>query len=134
MPRFSAAFIGLHLASSSVSGAEDGGRTANDTLRQNKMLAKDEPDAWPVDNELQDETMRPPTRQEVEEGLEMLESLVHPEDELQDEEDDRRIFQAVVTSMAQWNLRKIQKLKESMSNTTKYLAFHHLVHFDCERH
>ena len=96
--------------------------------RHHKMLVHHKSDdAWLVRNDVREESdstvekkrKKTGTKSEVEEGLEMLENLVHPEDELQDEEDDRQIFQAVVTSMAQWNLRKIQKLKEKQSNSTR---------------
>lgn len=89
-------------------------------LIKNAVSAADGPDEDAVDEKKRAAApLSSPTKKEVEDGLEMLENLVHPEDELQDEEDDRQIFQAVVTSMAQWNLRKIQKLKEKKSSANR---------------
>ena len=42
-----------------------------------------------------------------------LENLIHPEQEVLDEVNDTELFQAVLTSLAQWNLQKIQRRKDS---------------------
>jgi len=42
-------------------------------------------------------------------NLALLHNLVHPEEELQDEISDGEILQAVVSSLAQWNLQKMRK-------------------------
>ncbi len=62
------------------------------------------------------------TRKETEESLSLLENLVHPEEELLDEINDRQIIQAVIASMAQWNLRKLQKMQRK-SDQTRYIQF-----------
>ena len=49
--------------------------------------------------------------EKTEESLALLENLVHTDEELLDELNDRKIIEAVVTSMAQWNLRKLQKMQ-----------------------
>jgi hypothetical protein len=46
------------------------------------------------------------------ESISILENLVHPEEEVQDEANDAEIFRAVVTSLAEWNLQKILRRKE----------------------
>lgn len=51
------------------------------------------------------------SQKDTEESLALLENLVHPEEELLDEINDRQIIQAVIASMAQWNLRKLQKMQ-----------------------
>lgn len=53
------------------------------------------------------------------EALSLLENLVHPEEELLDEINDRQIIQAVISSMAQWNLRKIQKMQRRLDHSTR---------------
>ncbi len=58
-----------------------------------------------------EETITDSTQKEAEESLSLLENLVHPEEELLDEINDRQIIQAVIASMAQWNLRKLQKMQ-----------------------
>ncbi len=50
-------------------------------------------------------------KNETEASLSLLENIVTPEEEILDELNDRQIIQAVVTSMAQWNLRKLQKIQ-----------------------
>lgn len=53
----------------------------------------------------------------IPDSLAMLENLVHPEEELLDEINDRQIIQAVISSMAQWNLRKLQKMQRKLDQT-----------------
>ena len=67
-----------------------------------------------------EETSANSTRKETEEGLSLLENLVHPEEELLDEINDRQIIQAVIASMAQWNLRKLQKMQRK-SDQSRYV-------------
>lgn len=68
-------------------------------------------------DKLMEETSANSTRKETEEGLSLLENLVHPEEELLDEINDRQIIQAVIASMAQWNLRKLQKMQRKSDQT-----------------
>lgn len=56
--------------------------------------------------------------EKTKESLALLENLVHPDEELLDELNDRQIIQAVVTSMAQWNLRKLQKMQRRRNDTS----------------
>lgn len=56
-------------------------------------------------------------KRETQEGLNLLENLVHPEEELLDEINDRQIIQAVISSMAQWNLRKLQKMQRKSDHS-----------------
>lgn len=58
-----------------------------------------------------DDSIKETEKEETEESLALLENLVHPEEELLDEINDRQIIQAVIASMAQWNLRKLQKMQ-----------------------
>ena len=53
---------------------------------------------------------RPPHKDNLD--LSLLHNLVHPEEELQDEINDSEILQAVVSSLAQWNLQKMQRRKD----------------------
>lgn len=76
------------------------------------------------DDKLMEETSANSTRKETEEGLSLLENLVHPEEELLDEINDRQIIQAVIASMAQWNLRKLQKMQRKSDQTRYRVAFH----------
>lgn len=68
-------------------------------------------------DKLMEEMSANSTRKETEEGLSLLENLVHPEEELLDEINDRQIIQAVIASMAQWNLRKLQKMQRKSDQT-----------------
>ena len=56
-------------------------------------------------------------KEETAESLSLLENLVHPEEELLDEINDRQIIQAVIASMAQWNLRKLQKMQRKLDQS-----------------
>lgn len=69
-----------------------------------------------------EETSANSTRKETEESLSLLENLVHPEEELLDEINDRQIIQAVIASMAQWNLRKLQKMQRK-SDQSRYVVY-----------
>ena len=61
------------------------------------------------------------SQNETDKSLSVLKNLVHPEEELQDEINDRQIIQAVVSSMAEWNLRKLQKLRRSKNKTASLM-------------
>lgn len=63
------------------------------------------------ENDEQETSANSTSQRETEESLALLENLVHPEEELLDEINDRQIIQAVIASMAQWNLRKLQKMQ-----------------------
>lgn len=69
------------------------------------------------DQEEADQDKQLDAKQETEESLNLLENLVHPEEELLDEINDRQIIQAVIASMAQWNLRKLQKMQRKSDQT-----------------
>lgn len=61
------------------------------------------------------------SQNETDKSISVLKNLVHPEEELQDEINDRQIIQAVVASMAEWNLRKLQKLRRNKNKTTSVM-------------
>lgn len=74
-----------------------------------------------------EETSANSTRKETEESLSLLENLVHPEEELLDEINDRQIIQAVIASMAQWNLRKLQKMQRKSDQSRYVYQFKFLI-------
>ncbi len=83
-----------------------------------------------------EETGANSTRKETEESLSLLENLVHPEEELLDEINDRQIIQAVIASMAQWNLRKLQKMQRKSSDQTRYCIqfMYYSIRFNCNNY
>ena len=63
------------------------------------------------------------SQKETDKSISVLKNLVHPEEELQDEINDRQIIQAVVASMAEWNLRKLQKLRRNKNKTASVMRY-----------